>query len=130
MMTTNHRTGSKLLARGGLIHVNNMMYQLHVALELALHRRLCNGTPPNFEDAPNELCQDESVLYYLSMMVSVDCKEEEREVLLPMITNLWVTIRGFSYAGAWMEKYKASHHKYVRKKCIRKQLYNKFPKYK
>ena len=111
----------KAVDRGGLIHVNNMMYQLCMSLELALRRHLCNGTPPNFEDAPNELCQDESVLYYLSM-VSVDWEEEEREALLLMTTNLWVTIHGFSYAGAWMEKYKASHHKSVPKKGIRKQL--------
>ena len=112
----------KAVDMGGVIHVNNMMYQLCVALELAVRRRLRNGTPPNFEDEPNELCQDESVLYYLSM-VSVDWKDEEREALLPMITNLWVTILVFLYPGAWMEKYKALHHKSVQKtKGIRKLL--------
>ena len=104
-----------------------MMYQLCVALELALRRYLCDGTRLNFEDAPNKLCQDENVQYYLSI-VSANWEEEETEALIPMIANLWVTIRGFSYAGAWMEKYKASHHKAVQKaKDIRKQLSTTIP---
>ena len=38
----------KAVDMGGVIHVNNMMYISAV----------CGpGTPPNFEDAPNELCK-------------------------------------------------------------------------
>ena len=74
----------KTIDRGGLIHVNNMMYQLCVALELALRRHLCDGTRLNFEDAPNKLCQDENVQYYLSI-VSANWEEEEREALIPML---------------------------------------------
>ena len=116
----------KAIDRGGLMHVNNMMYQLCVALELALRRRLCNGTTPNFEDAPNKLCQDENVQYYLSMVCQLG--RGGKKSTLTDDHHLWVTICGFSYAGAWMEKYKASQHKSVQKsKGIRKQLYTTFP---
>lgn len=44
-------------------------------------------------------------------------------MLLDMITAEWLKIRGFSFAGAWMEKYKREKKLTTQKsKGIRKQL--------
>ena len=49
---------------------------------------------------------------------------EVHETVLRMITELYVTIRGFSYASAWIEQYKQTQKKSTqRSKCLRKQLY-------
>ena len=40
-------------------------------------------------------------------LLSQDIEEEENsEVLLAEIINLWITIRGFSLSASWMEEYK------------------------
>ena len=48
----------------------------------------------------------------------------EGSYCMAMITELWVTVRGFSYAGAWMELYKQRVKKTLqRSKGLRKVLY-------
>ena len=44
-------------------------------------------------------------------MLSSDWSDGNAEVLLYMIIDLWVTVHGFSYASAWIEKYKAVQKK-------------------
>ena len=112
----------RAIDRGGLTHVNDMTYQVFLAMELRVRQNLRCGKSLNLADIRKELCEDEDVLFYWSM-VSADWDEEESEALLAMIVNLWVTIRGFSYASAWMEQYKAANHKSVQKsKGVRKKL--------
>ena len=42
---------------------------------------------------------------------------------LVMIIDMWITVRGFSFASAWIEKYKSANKKSVQKsKGVRKQL--------
>lgn len=63
-----------------------------------------------------------SVKYYWSLL-AVNWEEDEETVLLDMIINHWITVRGFSHAGAFMEKYKQAHQKTVEKsKGLRKKL--------
>ena len=47
--------------------------------------------------------------------VSAECEPEESRILFARITDLWVTMRGFSYASAWMEQWKESTKKSVQK---------------
>ena len=47
-------------------------------------------------------------------MISADWEEAEA-VLLQMIIEHWVTVRGFSYASAFLEKYKRANKKTVQK---------------
>ena len=55
-------------------------------------------------------------------MISADW-EEEGDVLLQMIIEHWVTVRGFSYTSAFLEKYKQANKKMVQKsKGTRKNL--------
>ena len=39
-----------------------------------------------------------------------------------MIINEWVTLCGFSYASAWVEKFKVEHKTTQKSKGVRKQL--------
>ena len=57
-------------------------------------------------------------------VIARDMDDEVGRKLLAMITELWVTVRGFSYAGAWMELYKQRAKKTLqRSKGLRKVLY-------
>jgi len=40
--------------------------------------------------------------------VSTDWEEEESDVLLQMIIEQWVTVRGFSFTSAFVEEVQAS----------------------
>ena len=108
--------------RGGLCHVNNTCYLLFQAMELEIRRHIQNDPTPNFLHVQISLMYNDDVLFYWSI-IGCDWEEEESAALLPMVVNLWITIRGFSYCSAWVEKYKAEHKKSVQKsKGVRKQL--------
>ena len=48
---------------------------------------------------------------------------QNAQTLLELVTDLWITIRGFSYASAWIEKFKAENKKSVQKsKGLRKHI--------
>ena len=52
-----------------------------------------------------------------------DLEETAAEELFKMIVAHWITLRGFSFAGALLEKYKQLNKKNVQKsKGVRKQL--------
>jgi len=68
------------------------------------------------------LINDEQVQYHWDV-VSGHWEPEETEVLLPMITQLWVTMCGYSYASAKVEQHKQAVKKVTQKpKGIRKHL--------
>ena len=52
---------------------------------------------------------NEDVAFHWSI-VAVEADEEE-EILLEKIIELWVAIRGFSFARSWMEMFKQSTKK-------------------
>ena len=100
--------------RGGLKHVNNMTYMLFVEMELVLRRHLNSRRASelcDLKEAIAKIISDDDVLFYWSML-SVDWEEEEAQVLLHMIAEHWMTLRGFSFASAFMEKYKQRRKTY------------------
>ena len=60
-------------------------------------------------------------------MVTCDLDDEDLSVeLLQHIIELWVTIRGFSAAGAWLEHYKQNIQSGTKGECgLRKGLKRK-----
>ena len=64
----------------------------------------------------------EDVLLYWSM-VSVNWEEEESTELLQNIIEQWVTVHVFSFAGAFLEKYKQIQS-VQKSKGLRKKLQN------
>ena len=115
-----------LVNRGGLKLVNSATYMLFAAMELCIRKNLHKfnqpTNQPTLDHLKEEILGDDDVQFHWSIL-SASWDEEEVEPLLPLIVQLWVTIRGFSYASAWMEKYKQTNKKSTQKtKGVRKQL--------
>lgn len=110
--------------RGGLTRVNNATFDVFVAIEHELRSRLYHeSVPPEFSDRmKKEITENEDVQFFWSML-STEWEEESGDVLLEMIVNQYVKIRGFSYASAWLEEFKQINKKTTQKsKGVRKQL--------
>ena len=92
-------------------------------LEIRSHLQVDVCKPVNFiSDIAPTVKNSEDVLFFWSMLSS-NWDEESSDTLFQMVVNLWLTVRGYSYTSAWIEKYKASQKKSTQKsKGIRKQL--------
>ena len=79
----------------------------------------------NKEDLIEEIVSDDDIQFYWSM-ISVDLDSHVGEQLLQEIVQLWVTIRGFSTAGAFVEQDKQVTEKATKKSTgLRKGLKRK-----
>ena len=111
--------------RGGLVHVSDMTYMLFTAMEQALRPCLGNMERTSVlevKEVSKTIQSEENVLFYWSI-ISVNWEEETAEVLLCMIVEHWITLRGVSTASALIEKYKQQSKKNVQKsKGVRKRL--------
>ena len=110
--------------RGGLTFVNSQTFELFLAMELEVRSHLQGpGKPVNFmNDIAPKVKNNEDILFCWSMLSS-SWDEESSKTLFKMVVDLWLTIRGYSNASAWIEKYKVSQMKSTQKsKGIRKQL--------
>ena len=116
-----------LLDRGGLIHVNEMVYQTIICMEVQLRPMLVKKCQEqshglNVQCVVEKLTNDEDVLFYWTL-VSGTWDEEVASALLHMVTELWVTIREFAHVSAWIEKHKQSAKKSLQKsQGVRKKL--------
>jgi len=108
-----------LVDRGGLWHVQENTHSLFLCLE----EEICLLLPSLLHEADkkekiiNELSTNEDVLFYW-LIVGADFEEDDERVhaeLLKKIIELFVTIRGFSYASGWLEKYKQRNKKGTQK---------------
>lgn len=120
--------------RGGLFEVSDMCYYLFKEIELKTRQHLPSLLSPsvssdldhnNKEIVISAVLGSESVQFFWTML-SVDIPNEECAIkLLHEIVALWITIRGFSIAGEWLEKYKQQKKSGTKKsKSLRKQLKN------
>ena len=83
--------------------------------------------PSNKKSAEiNEVMQSDNVQFNW-IICQADFKVDNNDVceLLKMITELYLTIRGFAYANIWMEKYKQVKQKTTQRlKGLRRDLYS------
>ena len=119
-----------LVNRGGLYEINDATYMLFRDIEMKVRTHLftmfrtsTSSMEDRRETVIKSVSNDTDVQFHWSM-VSVDIADEQHAIqLLKEIIGLWVTIRGFSIAGAWLEEYKQASHSSVRKsKPLRKGL--------
>ena len=117
----------KSVDRGGLCRVKEETYQLFYAMELFVRQhlsiqqadKLVNGSRAEIE---KKLLEDEEVLFAWSI-ASVELDDKTGAILLKMIVDLWLTIRGFSFVGAFIEQYKNATKKGLqRSKALRKKV--------
>ena len=68
------------------------------------------------------LVNSEDVAFHISM-AALDLEAEEETALAQLLTHHWIRIRGFSFAGAYMELYKQKSKKALqRSKALRTGL--------
>ena len=120
----------KLVNRGGLFQINDEVFCFFVEIEMKLRRHLPGLFKSNSAIKKNEIVADivhnEDVLYNWTAVTSDLDDEALSKELLKHIIELYITIRGFSAAGAWMEYYKQSNQCTTKGACaLRKDLKKK-----
>ena len=120
---------SLLIDRGGLFEINDSTFMFFKAIEVEVRTKLIakfEGSDLGRNELIAEVASDDTV-QFLWTIVSIDITDEEAAVkLLADVIGLWVTIRGFSIAGAWMEQYvRASKVAISKAKALRKELKKK-----
>ena len=106
--------------RGGLIHVKNDVYELFMEIEKELRNHLRSNSPPSFTEQMKESISQAANVQFLWYLTSGDWEESSANAFLGMVIDEYLTMRGHSYASAWVEHYKAEHKKTTQKS--RKQL--------
>ena len=116
--------------RGGLFRVNDKAFVFFTHLELRvrtyLPKLLRTSSGITKEEVLRDIVENEDLI--LSWMAAIGDFEDEwlASELLQHVSELWLTIRGFSAAGAWMEYYKQCKEKLIEKnKALRKNLKRK-----
>jgi hypothetical protein len=113
--------------RGGLIYIDDCMFDFLVATEIEIRKSFADlqSTDDNLKDiAIHNIIKNEDVLCYWDFL-SINWDTDEAKALLQLIVTHYVTIRGFSFAKSFMEKYKQSMKKTTQKsKGLRKKLDN------
>lgn len=108
-----------LINRGGLIRVDDLLFELFVAMELELRNYLSISNASMFM---NENMKELNVLFFWDT-ISVNWEHSEANELLRLITEHYMTVRGFSFASGFMEVYKITKKKGTQKsKALRKTL--------
>ena len=114
--------------RGGLCRIKEATFNVFLAIEEELKECLhtLNGIPKKDEIIQRVTANDDVEFYWL--IATADFEIDEREVhqeILSKIVELYVTVRGFSFASAWLEKYKQKTKKSTqRSKSLRRDLYD------
>lgn len=116
---------TSLVDRGGLTHIDDLTYSIFVSMELEV-KNFFSRHPSQLlrikKELVKKIIENEDVLFYWALL-SAEWEEEESRALLVLIAEHYVTIRGFSLASGWIEKYKQANKKSLQKsKGIRKQL--------
>ena len=122
---------TKIIDRGGLYHVEDVVYDLFVAIEYLVDEKLSEI----FTQSGKDICQvkkenlswlcDNEDIQFLWCLISPCTIEEEsvRQCLLQEIAHLWITTRGHSKTHKIKEEYKMMQKKAVKgKRSLRKEL--------
>ena len=123
MINNGSRDWLELVNRGGLTCINSLTFEVFLAMELELRSHFQVLQQGDFiEQATSAIKSNEDVLFIWSML-SAEWDETSATNLFDRIIHLWITIRGFSYASAWIERYKNAKIISTQKsKGLRKQL--------
>ena len=121
---------TKLIDRGGLWHVKETTYQFFRATEYAVRevlKKFLKPSPTSKPEMIQKITSDDDVLFYW-LIVTADFEIDDQtihETLLHKIVELFFTVRGFSLASVWLEKYKQSTKKPTqRTKSLRRDLHD------
>ena len=115
------REWSSKVNRGGLFEINDTSFTVFREIELCIRDKLSStlasftAHPGTKDQLVKEAFEDSDVQFYWSLL-STDIEDlSDADELLKEIVELWLTIRGFSIAGQWMEMYKKKSMKTTKK---------------
>ncbi|SMN01561.1 hypothetical protein SPONN_2632 [uncultured Candidatus Thioglobus sp.] len=114
--------------RGGLLYVSDEAFRMFCAIEEVVRQHFRKDSAKDISTGmKKELCDRITSNEFVTSsweVVAVDMDRTVGKQLLNMIVDLWVTVRGFSFAGAWLELYKQRTKKNLQcSKGLRKVLY-------
>ena len=105
--------------------MNDNLFDMFHAMEVEFRQHVNPGSNIrgiNKENVIARIIDNEDVSFNWSI-IAVNWDSASKDALLQLIVQHWVTVRGFSFSAAYMEKYKQKHKKTVQKsKGIRKTL--------
>ena len=105
---------------GGLFCISDITFDFFVSLEYEVRAHIHAGQEIGV--IHSALQQSEDVLFHWSM-ITATWDNEVAIKLMEMIVKLWITVRGFSLASAWIEQYKKVTKKTLQKsKPLRKLI--------
>ena len=113
----------EIVDRGGLCHVSNDTFEVFLAMEKELRKILATNVIQQLDDTVKTKLAESDGVQFIWYIICADWDEHISQFLLQSMIKEWVKIRGFSLAGAWVEKYKAANKKSTQKtKGLRKQM--------
>jgi len=130
--TEEHRTDedwTNLMDRGGLFHVKEITFQLFRAIEYQVREGL-KGLKRESQHSKSELIKKVTGddVQFIWLMATAEFEIEDHgihEALLQKIVELFVTVRGFSLASAWLEKFKQQIKKPTKRtKSLRREVHD------
>ena len=100
--------------RGGLFPVNNTSYLLFKQLEIEVqkhynYKNLATSQIPTRNEIVKFITASKDIQFYWHLLSSDVEEEVANHELLCMIVDLWIVIRGFSFARSLLEQYKQLH---------------------
>ena len=115
-----------LVDRGGLCRVNDTAFSLFQAMEVEVRSHLqlhAAVVTENFKEAVTRRVFESDEVKTFWTWLSNEWEDEDSKLLFRMIVELFVTVRGFSYASAWIEQHKINTAKTLQKsKGLRKAV--------
>ena len=120
---------TNLIDRGGLWHVKESTYQFFHAVEHIIRDGLLtikNPSLPLKQEMIKRVTEDDVLFYWLIVAADFEIDDDEiHKVLLHKIAELYITVRGFSLASGWLEKYKQRTKKSTQcTKSLRRDLHD------
>lgn len=121
----------KSIDRGRLVHVSDDCYKVFYYMELVVRRHLHDVSQALYEQAGSktaivqDVTRDVDVMYYWDIC-QCELGQDEKEELLMMVVQHYVTVRGYSFARSLLEKFKSREKKSTQKSMpMRKKVSNK-----
>ena len=114
--------------RGGLWKVQEGTYMQFASMEEEVREHFQTGRVRHMKDGFKErvsvvMSTNDEVLFHWCMLTA-EIEEVHAQVVLDMLITLWITIRGFSFASAFLEMYKQEKKRGLqRSKALRKDIH-------
>ena len=90
-----------------------------------VHRIECGKISADFslrESVVPLITADDDVQFYWSL-ISAGWEPDIEKKILSMVTDLWITVRGFSYANGWIERHKRETESTIQKTKASENIY-------